>query len=54
MAPSPPGRRPTVNPGRRPKAESVAALALLGTGVVVVVAWITSIALLVTLLAHRL
>ncbi|HEY2936945.1 MAG TPA: hypothetical protein VGJ25_10110 [Gaiellaceae bacterium] len=41
-------------PGRRGKAESIAALALLGTGVVVVLAWITGLALLALLLAHRL
>jgi hypothetical protein len=39
---------------RRAKAESIAALALLGTGVVVVLAWIASLALLALLLAHRL
>ena len=44
----------SVAPGRRRTGESIAALALLGTGVLVVLAWITGLVLLVLLLAHRL
>jgi len=40
--------------GHRPTAETIGALALLGTGVVVVLAWVAGIALLVLLLARAL
>jgi hypothetical protein len=51
VAPPASGDRPAVS---RARAESLAALALLGTGVVVVLGWLTGLALLVLLVAHRL
>jgi hypothetical protein len=39
---------------RLPSAEGVAAVALLGTGFVVVLAWVTAVSVLVLFLAHRL
>jgi hypothetical protein len=44
----------SVVPGHGPTGEGIAALALLGTGVVVVLAWITGLTVLVLQLAHRL
>ena len=38
---------------RLPRAEGVAAVALLGTGLVVVLAWVTGVALLVLFVAQR-
>jgi len=51
MAPPEADGRLTVS---RPRVESLAALALLGTGVVVVLAWVAGLALLVLVLARRL